>query len=85
MADFNIESLVNQVVEKLTGNKTLLNNFKKDPIAAVKGILKNVDLDGDVLSKIVELVKGKINLDEIAGKFGGLKNILSKVKGLFGK
>lgn len=86
MADFNIESLVNQVVEKLTGgNKTLLNNFKKDPLAVVKKLLKNIDLDNDVLGKIVELVKGKINLDELLSKAGNLKGIFGKIKGLFGK
>ena len=85
MADFNLEQLIDQVVEKLTGNKNAVAQFKKDPMGTVKKILGNIDLDNDVLEKIVSAVKGKINLDEIAGKFGGLKNILSKVKGLFGK
>ncbi|MBQ9943423.1 MAG: hypothetical protein IJO67_03570 [Clostridia bacterium] len=85
MADFNLEQLIDQVVEKLTGNKNAVAQFKKDPMGTVKKILGNIDLDNDVLEKIVSAVKGKINLDEIAGKFGGLKNILGKVKGLFGK
>ena len=85
MADFNLEQLIDQVVEKLTGNKNAVAQFKKDPMGTVKQILGNIDLDNDVLEKIVSAVKGKINLDEIAGKFGGLKNILGKVKGLFGK
>lgn len=85
MADFNLEQLIDQVVEKLTGNKNAVAQFKKDPMGTVKKILGNIDLDNDMLEKIVSAVKGKINLDEIAGKFGGLKNILGKVKGLFGK
>ena len=85
MADFNLEQLIDQVVEKLTGNKNAVAQFKKAPMGTVKKILGNIDLDNDVLEKIVSAVKGKINLDEIAGKFGGLKNILGKVKGLFGK
>ncbi|MBR6753020.1 MAG: hypothetical protein IKM05_03205 [Clostridia bacterium] len=85
MADFNLEQLIDQVVEKLTGNKNAVAQFKKDPMGTVKKILGNIDLDNDVLEKIVSAVKGKINLDEIAGKFGGLKNILGKLKGLFGK
>lgn len=85
MAEFNLEQLIDQVVEKLTGNKNAVAQFKKDPMGTVKKILGNIDLDNDVLEKIVSAVKGKINLDEIAGKFGGLKNILGKVKGLFGK
>lgn len=85
MADFNLEALVNQVVEKLTGSKTKAASFKKDPVAAVKGILGNIDLDDGIIGKIVEAVKGKINLDELTEKVGGLKGLLSKAKGLFGK
>ena len=78
MAEINLEQLIDQVVEKLTGNK-------KDPMGTVKKILGNIDLDNEMLEKIVTAVKGKINLDELAGKAGGLKNILGKLKGLFGK
>lgn len=85
MAEFNLEQLIDQVVEKLTGNKNAVAQFKKDPMGTVKKILGNIDLDNDVLEKIVSAVKGKINLDEITSKFGGLKNILGKLKGLFGK
>lgn len=82
MANFDLEALVNQVIEKLTGNKSAVAQFKKDPIAAVKSILKNVDLDNDLLEKIVAAVKGKIDLDELAGKAGGILNAL---KGILGK
>ncbi len=82
MANFDLEALVDQVIEKLTGSKSAVASFKKDPIAAVKNILKNVDLDDDLLEKIVAAVKGKINLDELAGKAGGILNAL---KGILGK
>ncbi len=82
MANIDLEALVNQVIEKLTGNKNAIASFKKDPIAAVKKILANVDLDNDLLEKIVAAVKGKIDLDELAGKAGG---IMKTLKGLFGK
>lgn len=85
MAEFNLEQLIDQVVEKLTGNKNTVAQFKKDPMGTVKKILGNIDLDNEMLEKIVTAVKGKINLDELAGKAGGLKNILGKLKGLFGK
>ena len=85
MAEFNLEQLIDQVVEKLTGNKNTVAQFKKDPMGTVKKILGNIDLDNEMLEKIVTAVKGKINLDERAGKAGGLKNILGKLKGIFGK
>ena len=82
MAEFNLEQLIDQVVEKLTGNKNTVAQFKKDPMGTVKKILGNIDLDNEMLEKIVTAVKGKINLDELAGKAGG---ILGKLKGIFGK
>ena len=82
MAEFNLEQLIDQVVEKLTGNKNTVAQFKKDPMGTVKKILGNIDLDNEMLEKIVEAVKGKINLDELTGKAGG---ILGALKGLFGK
>ena len=85
MAEFNLEQLIDQVVEKLTGNKNAVAQFKKDPMGTVKKVLGNIDLDNDMLEKIVAAVKGKINLDEIGEKVGGLKNVLGKLKGLFGK
>ena len=77
----DISKYVEEIVKKLTGDSNLLANFKKDPIAAVKSLLK-VDLDSDTINAIIKAVKGKLNLDEVAGKAGG---ILGKLKSLFGK
>ncbi len=82
MAEFDIMELIEQVVEKITGDENTIENFKKDPIAAVKKIIGNIDLDNELLDKIVEAVKGKINLDEIKDKAEG---IFDFAKGLFGK
>lgn len=79
---FDIQKYVEDIVAKLTGDSKLLESFKKDPVGAVKKLLSNVDLDDDLLEKVVEAVKGKINLDDVAGK---AKGILGFLKGIFGK
>ena len=73
----DISKYVEELVKKLTGDSKLLDNFKKDPIAAVKSLL-NIDLDGDTINAIVTAVKGKLNLEKAGG-------FLSKLKALFCK
>lgn len=74
----DIEKYVSEVVEKLSGNKNLLEGFKKDPIGTVKKLLASLNLDDDLLKTIATAVKGKINLDDIAGKADGILGTLKK-------
>lgn len=74
----DIEKYVSEVVEKLSGNKSLLEGFKKDPIGTVKKLLASLNLDDDLLKTIATAVKGKINLDDVAGKAGGILGTLKK-------
>lgn len=80
--DVNIEKYVSQVVEKLTGNQNLLESFKKDPIGTVRKLLAALNLDDDLLKTIAAAVKGKINLDDVGKKAGGIAGL---VKNLFKK
>ncbi len=75
--DFDIKELVEKAVDKLQGDDNLLESFKENPIKVVEKIL-NVDLPDEILEKIVEAVKAKINIDDA-------KEVLGKLSGLFGK
>ena len=70
----DIKEKINEVVEKITKNKSLQEQFQKDPIKAVESIL-GVDLPDDVIMKIVDGVKGKITVDKISGALGSLKKL----------
>ena len=67
----DIKAKIEEIVSKLKTDKSLLENFKEDPAATVKGLLK-VDLPEDVMQKIVEGVKAKIGADKLSGLLGGL-------------
>lgn len=67
----DIKAKIEEIVAKVTSDKTLLEKFKKDPAATVKSLLK-VDLSEDVLQKIVAGVKAKIGTDKLSGLLGGL-------------
>lgn len=75
--DFDIKELVEKAVDKLQGDDNLLESFKENPIKVVEKIL-GVDLPDEILEKVVEIVKTKINVDDA-------KEVVGKIAGLFGK
>lgn len=70
----DIKEKINEVVEKITKDKSLQEKFQKDPIKAVEDIL-GVDLPDEMIKKIVEGVKGKISVDKISDALGSLKKL----------
>ena len=74
---FDIKELAEKAVETIKGDDNLLESFKTNPIKFVEKVLK-IDLPDEILEKIVEIVKTKINIDDA-------KEALGKIAGLFGK
>ncbi len=70
----DIKEKINEVAEKLTKDKTLLEQFQKEPIKAVEGVLK-VDLPDDIIEKIIEGVKAKVSVDKISKTVDSLKKL----------
>ena len=70
----DIKEKINQVVEKITKDKDLKEQFQKEPIKAVESIL-GVDLPDDIVKKIVAGVKGKISVDKLSGALDSLKKM----------
>ena len=77
MAD--IAKYVEQIVSKLTGNNDMIQKFQKNPSQVVTDIL-GVKLDGNILQSVIEAVKGKLNLSDVAKNAGGF---LAKLKSFF--
>ena len=71
----DIMEKVNDLVESITGNEKLMAQFKADPVKAIKGLLKDLNLDEDDLKKLAKAVEGKINIDNAANLLGGLKKL----------
>ena len=71
----DIMEKVNDLVESITGNEKLMAQFKADPVKAIKGLLKNVDLDEDDWKKLAKAVEAKIGVDNAAALLGGLKKL----------
>ncbi len=71
----DIISKVNELVEAITKDDKLMAQFKKDPVQAVRGLVKDLDLDDEVLDKLVKGIQGKIGADKVAGALSGLKKL----------
>lgn len=71
----DIMNKVNDLVEVITKNDALMGQFKKDPVKVVKGLVKDLNLEDEVLEKLAKAVEGKINIDKAADLLGGLKKL----------
>ena len=68
---FDIKGKIEEIVDKVKNDKSVAENFKKDPIKTVEGLI-GIDLPDEQVSKIVEGVKAKVSLDKLSGALGGI-------------
>lgn len=66
-----IKDKVDDIVDKIKSDKTLMTRFKSEPVKVVEELI-GVDLPDDQLEKLADAVKAKIDLDKIGGMLGGL-------------
>ena len=67
----DIKAKIEELINKIKGDKTIGERFQKEPTKTVEGLL-GVDLPEDQIKQIVEGIKAKLNLDSIGDKLGGL-------------
>ena len=67
----DIKEKIEELVDKIKGDKNLMKKFQDDPISTVEGLI-GVDIPNDKVEAIVDGIKAKINLDKIGDKLGGL-------------
>lgn len=77
----DIQKIITEILDKLTNDKSLKESFLKEPVKVVEK-LTGLDLPDDQINAIIEGVKAKLNLDDVAGKAKGIMGVLGK---LFGK
>lgn len=77
----DIKAKIQQLVDTIQADKTLMDRFQKDPAKVVDELINKlvgVDLPDEQVEKIVEGVKAKLSLNKVSDVLGGLG-------GLFGK
>ena len=73
----DIKEKIEELVEKIKNDKTLLAKFKDDPVSAVESLI-GIDLPNDQLDALVNGIKAKIGLDQLGDALGGLGNLFGK-------
>lgn len=71
---FDVKEKIEEAVQKLQRDPTLLKNFQSDPIKTLEKLL-GVDLPDDQLKPIVAGVKAKLAASDVGGKLEGLKKL----------
>ncbi len=72
---------IEQIVDKIQSDKTLLSRFQKNPAKVVEELIEEligVDVPSDQVEKIVDAVTAKIKLDKLGSALGGLGNLFGK-------
>ena len=77
----DIQKIITDVVAKLKADDSLLENFQKNPTKVLEKLV-GVDLPDDKIDPIIEGIKAKLNLDDLAEK---AEDIMGALGGLFGK
>lgn len=77
----DIQKIITDAVAKLKEDENLLENFKKNPTKVLEKLV-GVDLPDDKIDPIIQGIKAKLNLDDLAEKAEGVMNVLG---GLFTK
>lgn len=73
----DIKEEIKKAVDKITKDKALQEQFRKEPVKALESIL-GVDLPDDVIDQVVQGVKAKLTADKISDSVDALKGFLKK-------
>ena len=77
----DIQKIINDVLAKLKSNKNLKEDFMNNPTKVLESLV-GVDLPDDKIDPIIDGIKAKLNLDDLADK---AEDALGALGGLFGK
>lgn len=67
----DIKAKIDEVVDKVKADPNFAEKFKNEPIKAVEDVL-GVDLPDDMVNKVIDGVKAKVNVSGVMDKLGGL-------------
>lgn len=70
----DVKELIGQLVEKISASDELQKLFKEEPVKAVEKVL-GVDLPDDLVEKVIDGVKAKMTVDNIADAAAFLKKL----------
>ena len=73
----DIKGQINKIVEEVTKNPNMKEQFEKEPVKAIEKII-GIDLPDDAVMKIIDGVKAKLAVDNVSKAADALKGMLNK-------
>lgn len=73
----DVKEQITKAVDKITKDKNLQEQFKKDPVKALENVL-GIDLPDDVVNQVVQGVKAKLTAEKVSDSVDALKSFLKK-------
>ena len=70
----DVKAKIDEIVKKITSDKSLMEQFKNDPTKAVSSLVGK-DLPEGSVEKVVDAVKAKLTADKLGDVAGKLKNL----------
>lgn len=70
----DVKEQIKTMVEKITKDKALQEQFQKEPVKALESVL-GVDLPDDVINQVIQGVKAKLTVDKAAGAVDAIKKL----------
>lgn len=71
---FDVKKKIEELAKKVKDDPALAENFKKDPIKTVEGLL-GIDLPDDQLKPLVAGIQAKLAASHVGDKLEGLKKL----------
>lgn len=70
----DIKEKINKVVEEISKNPNIKEQFEKEPVMVIEKII-GVDLPDDIVMKIIDGVKAKLTVDSVSKVADTLKGV----------
>ncbi len=73
----NLKEQITKMVESISKDKNLQEQFKKEPVKALESVL-GVDLPEDVIEQVIAGVKAKLTADNMSDAVDTIKGLFKK-------
>lgn len=70
----DIKEQINKVIDEITKNPNIKDQFEKEPVKVIEKII-GVDLPDDIVMKIIDGVKAKLTVDSVSKVANTLKGV----------
>jgi hypothetical protein len=73
----DIKELIEKVVDAIKDNEAIKKQFETEPVKVIEKFI-GVDLPDEIVEKVIEGVKAKITVDQVADVAKALKGLFKK-------